>query len=119
MQSAREEQYLAAYENTVLNATAEVRNALTAISQETEKNNSLKEGVKNASAALKITQSKYNNGLTDYQSVLDAQNSLLSVQDQYAVSKGQKISNLVGLFKALGGGWKPLTQEDFTTAGEK
>ena len=119
VQSAREEQYLATYENTVLNAAAEVRNALTAVTQESEKNASLKDGVANASAALKIAQSKYKNGLTDYQSVLDAQRSLLSLQDQYAVSKGQKVSNLVGLFKALGGGWKPLTQEDPAAADKK
>lgn len=112
VQSEKEEQYLAVYENTILNAAAEVRNALTAVSQETEKNISLKEGVQSASLALKIAQNKYNNGLEDFQSVLDAQRSLLSLQDQYAISKGQKISNLIGLFKALGGGWKPLTQEE-------
>lgn len=112
VQSAKEEQYLAAYENTILNAVAEVRNALTAISQETQKNVSLKDGVKTASLALGIAQDKYINGLTDFQNVLDAQRSLLSLQDQYAISKGQKISNLVGLFKALGGGWKPLLQEE-------
>ena len=111
VQSAREEQYLAAYENTILNAVAEVRNALTAINQETEKNISLEEGVQTASLALEISQEKYNNGLIDFQNVLDAQRALLSLEDQYAVSKGQKISNLVGLFKALGGGWEPLTSE--------
>ena len=84
---------------------------MTAINQETEKNISLKEGVQTASLALEIAQEKYNNGLVDFQNVLDAQRALLSLQDQYATSKGQKISNLVGLFKALGGGWKPLTQE--------
>ena len=111
VQTAREEQYLAAYENTILNAVAEVRNSLTAINQETEKNISLKEGVQTASLALEISQEKYNNGLIDFQNVLDAQRALLSLEDQYAVSKGQKISNLVGLFKALGGGWEPLTSE--------
>lgn len=111
VQSAKEEQYLAAYENTILNAVAEVRNALTAINQETEKNISLEEGVQTASLALEISQEKYNNGLIDFQNVLDAQRALLSLEDQYAVSKGQKISNLVGLFKALGGGWEPLTSE--------
>lgn len=114
VQSAKEEQYLAAYENTILNAVAEVRNTLTAISQETEKNISLEEGVQTASLALEIAQEKYNNGLIDFQNVLDAQRSLLSLQDQYAISKGQKISNLVALFKALGGGWKPLTEEQAT-----
>ena len=102
-----------------MNAAAEVRNSLVAISQETEKNTALKEGVDSAAAALKIAQKKYNNGLQDYQGVLDAQRSLLSMQDQYAISNGQKITNLVGLFKALGGGWKPLTQDDIATTGEK
>ncbi len=111
VQTAREEQYLAAYENTILNAVAEVRNSLTAINQETEKNISLKEGVQTASLALEISQEKYNNGLIDFQNVLDAQRALLSLEDQYAISKGQKISNLVSLFKALGGGWEPLTSE--------
>ena len=112
VQSAKEEQYLAEYENTVLNAVGEVRNALVAVSQETEKSVSLKEGVESASLALKIAQGKYNNGLENYQSVLDAQRSLLSLQEQYVVSKGQKMTNLIGLFKALGGGWKPLVQEE-------
>lgn len=119
VQSAREEQYLAAYENTVLNAVAEVRNALVSISQETEKNIYLKEGVDSAKLALKIAENKYNNGLADFQSVLDAQRALFALEEQYAVSKGQKVTNLVGLFKALGGGWKPLTQEESKTADEK
>ena len=41
---------------TVLNAAAEVRNSLVAISQETEKNTALKEGVDSAAAALKIAE---------------------------------------------------------------
>lgn len=112
VQSAKEEQLLAAYENTILNATGEVRNALTAINQESQKNIFLKEGVENAATALKIAQDKYFNGLEDFQNVLDAQRALLSLEDQSIISDGQNLSNLITLFKALGGGWKPLAKEN-------
>ena len=119
VQSAKEEQYLAVYENTILNAVAEVKNSLTAISQETKKNTSLKEGVDSASLALKIAKSRYNNGLENFQSVLDAQMALLSLEDQYVISEGQKLSNLIGLFKALGGGWEPLVKDQTKITNKK
>jgi outer membrane protein TolC len=40
--------------------------------------------------------------------VLDAERTLLSAQDQVAQSKGQVSSNLISLYKALGGGWTPV-----------
>ncbi len=44
----------------------------------------------------------------DFSNVLIAQRSLLSFQDELAQSKGSVVSNLVRLYKALGGGWKSL-----------
>jgi len=119
VQTAREEQYLAVYEQTVLNAVAEVRDALVAATQENERNQSLKEGMEAAAIALTVASDKYNNGLTDFQNVIDAQRALLSLEDQYATSQGQKISNLVHLFKVLGGGWEPLAQEGAALANTR
>lgn len=112
VQSARQEQYLAAYEQTVLNAVAEVRNALTANAQERFRNESLLAGVEAAQTAHEVALDKYKNGLTDFYNVLEAQSSLLSLQEAFAVSEGQIISNLVGLYKALGGGWAPIVAEN-------
>lgn len=112
VQSAREEQYLAAYESTVLNAVAEVRNALTANTQERARNESLLAGVVAAQTAYDVASDKYKHGLTDYYNVIAAQSSLLSLQDQYATSEGQLVSNVVKLYKALGGGWAPITAEN-------
>lgn len=112
VQSARQEQYLAAYEQTVLNAVAEVRNALTANAQERFRNESLLAGVEAAQTAHEVALDKYKNGLTDFYNVLEAQSSLLSLQGAFAVSEGQIISNLVGLYKALGGGWAPIVAEN-------
>ena len=54
IQTAREEQLLAAYEGTVLSAVAEVRNALAANAQEAERNRSLWTGMEAARAALEV-----------------------------------------------------------------
>ncbi len=115
VQSEKENEYLAIYENKILIAVAEVRNSLTAVTQESEKNIYLKESIKNAEFNVKISKERYNSGLDNFQSVIDSQRALLSLQDQYINSEGQKIINLIGLFKSLGGGWKPLINNEVNT----
>lgn len=112
VQTARQEQSLAAYEQTVLGAVAEVRNSLTANAQERLRNESLRAGVEAAQTAYDVANDKYKNGLTDFYNVIDAQRSLLSLQEALAISDGQVLSNLVGLYKALGGGWAPIVAEN-------
>ncbi len=55
----------------------------------------------------KLALAQYQSGLIDFQAVLDAQRTYLSVRDSLATSKGTVIANLVRLYKALGGGWTP------------
>lgn len=112
IQTARQEQLLAAYEQTVLNAVAEVRNALAANAQEQQRNVSLKNGVDAAQVALDVANDKYIHGLTDFNNVINAQRALLTLAEQYAVSEGQMTSNIVRLYKALGGGWEPILDEN-------
>ncbi len=111
VQTARQEQYLAAYEQTVLNAVAEVRNALTAEMEERKRNEALRKGIDAAQTALEVANDKYRNGLTDFNNVINAQRSLLILSEARAISDGQITSNTVRLFKALGGGWAPLSEE--------
>ncbi|MDR1020773.1 MAG: TolC family protein [Synergistaceae bacterium] len=115
IQRERAEQLLAAYENTVLSAAAEVRDALAASAQEMARNASLRAGAEAAHAALVVAQDKYNNGLTDFGSVITSQQALLSFVEAVAVSNGQTVSNVVRVYKAMGGGWAPIAQE---TSGE-
>lgn len=112
VQTAKQEQMLAAYEQTVLNAVAEVRDALTSETQERERNQSLHRGVEAARTAYEIAENKYTNGLTDFNNVIGAQSALLSFEEQYAISEGQMLSNIIRVFKVLGGGWAPLTAGD-------
>ena len=114
VQTARQEQALAEYEKTVLNAVAEVRNALTAETQERERSLSLQRGVNAAKTALEVAQDQYSNGLTDFNNVISAQSALLALEESLAISEGEMLANLVRLFKALGGGWAPLTEGDLS-----
>jgi multidrug efflux system outer membrane protein len=110
-QSAIQEQYLIAYEGAVLSALEEVENALVAYAKEQKKKQSLSEAAQAAQKAAELAQHKYQAGLTDFSNVLDAERSLLSFQDQLAQSDGTITSNLVRLYKALGGGWTSLAPD--------
>jgi outer membrane protein TolC len=104
-QDALRLQAVASYESTVLAALEEVENALVAYAQEQDRRAALIEGAAAAERALTLAQDQYGSGLIDFQAVLDAQRSLLVLQDSLATSEGQVTSNLIRLYKALGGGW--------------
>jgi multidrug efflux system outer membrane protein len=52
----------------------------------------------------------YTRGLSDFLSVLDAQRQQLASEDDLAQSDTVVITNLVALYKALGGGWEAVPQ---------
>ena len=112
IQSAREEQYFASYEASILKAVSEVRNALTANAQEAERNTVLKRGLSSAQSALEIARDKYIQGLIPFSEVLTAMQAVYSLEDDCTSSDGRKMVNLITLFKALGGGWEPFTQQE-------
>ncbi len=106
-QFAIQEQALVHYESAILSALEEVENALVAYVEVQQRRQSLSEATQAAQQAAELARQKYEAGLTDFTVVLDAQRSLLSFQEQLAISNGNVTSNLVHLYKALGGGWTP------------
>lgn len=112
VQSALQEQYLIAYETAVLNALQEVENALVAYTEEQSRRQSLIDAAAAAKLAAQLAKIKYESGLTDFTAVLDAERSLLSVEDELAQSEGTVTSNLIRLYKALGGGWTSVVNEN-------
>lgn len=108
VQSSLQEQALFQYEATVLTALEEVENAIVAYAKEQHRRASLGEGTQAAQNAVDLAQSQYSSGLIDFNNVLIAQRSLLSLQEQLAVSEGEVTANLISLYKALGGGWTTL-----------
>ena len=54
---------------------------------------------------------RYQEGFSDYQRVLDAQQALFAQQQRYVDAQGSTVRAVVALYKALGGGWQ-LRQGD-------
>ncbi|MCK9994791.1 MAG: efflux transporter outer membrane subunit [Candidatus Krumholzibacteria bacterium] len=104
-EEAKTEQLLAGYEKTVLNALAEVENTLVALKQEDIRRGLLQIAVDSSQQSVELVHTQYVEGLTDFQSYLDAQRVLFEQQDSYASSRGQVFANIVNLNRALGGGW--------------
>jgi len=109
VQNALQEQALKQYEATILTALEEVENSLVAYADEQERRDTLTEATQSAQRAAELARDQYASGLIDFQTVLDAERSVLSFQDQVAQSKGQVTSNVISLYKALGGGWTAIT----------
>jgi len=105
IQSALQEQSLIAYESAVLTALEEAENAILAYAQEQRRRQSLGEAARAAQTAAELAGIKYRAGLIDFSTVLEAERSLLGFRDQLAQSDGAMVTNLVRLYKALGGGW--------------
>lgn len=92
------------YEYAVQSAFGEVRTAYSAYTQQYHRYESLKGAVKAAKDAENISQDLYKNGLSDFNNVLDAQRSLLTLEEALVISRGQISQDLISLYKALGGG---------------
>ena len=111
VQTSRQQQALLAYESTVLEALRNVEDAILAYGKEKLRNDALTLAEQSAARAVTIAQDRYDMGETSFLSVLDAQRSLLSIQDQLAISSARSTSLAITLYKALGGGWSSLAPE--------
>ncbi len=105
VETAKQEQALSFFQATVLTALKDVESVLVAYANEQTRREALSEAVKSGQSAFDLARLQYSAGLVDFQTTLDTQRSLLSVQEQLAISDAEITSNLIRLYKALGGGW--------------
>lgn len=107
-QDALREQALARFQSALLAALEEVENALVAYSREQERRGALAEAASAAGRAAELSRTQYASGLVDFEAVVVAERSRITLEDQLAASEGEVTSNLIRLYKALGGGWTPV-----------
>jgi NodT family efflux transporter outer membrane factor (OMF) lipoprotein len=105
-QEARTEQALVQWERAVLGALEETENAMTAFVREQVRRDSLVAAVDAARASVRLAQSEYTEGISDFQVVLTSERALAELEDELARSEATVTTNLVALYKALGGGWE-------------
>jgi len=96
---------LLSYEQTVLLALEEVENSMAAYANERDRITSLESSAEAAQKSVELVTQLYTSGLTDFQNVLNMEQALLAQQDALAASRGLVSAYLVGVYRALGGGW--------------
>ncbi len=113
LQEAQEKEAAVDYAKTVLGAVHDVEDALVAYAAEQQHRQLLQATVTENRHALALADQRYHDGITTFLDVLEAQRALLATQLSLADSTSAASTDLVGLYKALGGGWQT---EDAKTA---
>jgi multidrug efflux system outer membrane protein len=104
--NARTEAALATYEKTVLTSLEETENALVGFGREVTRRDFLNEAAKASESAASLARQRFDNGATDFLTVLDAERVMLEAQSQLALSQTRSATALIAVYKALGGGWE-------------
>ncbi|WP_223484287.1 efflux transporter outer membrane subunit [Pseudomonas sp. A-RE-19] len=105
VQDARLQQLIEVYRDKVRQAAREADDAASGLTKSLERERILGEAQIAAKRSLSLASTQYREGYSDFQRVLDAQRALLEQQDNYLLSRSNAVSNLIALYKALGGGW--------------
>jgi NodT family efflux transporter outer membrane factor (OMF) lipoprotein len=105
VQDAVFQQSVLSYQNLVLQAQKEVDDALMTISTTRSSADALARAVTAAQNAARLAQERYKAGQADYNTVILAQQQLLSVESSFVQTSNNNLLGYVTAFKALGGGW--------------
>jgi NodT family efflux transporter outer membrane factor (OMF) lipoprotein len=112
LQDAIFQQLLVDYRNTVLQAQADVENAIVAYLKSHQQLMSYKLAVEASQRAVDISKVQYQEGLISFNTVIITLISHEQQQDLYSSAQGNVAANLVQVYKSLGGGWKTRGNKD-------
>jgi outer membrane protein TolC len=116
VEDARFQQLLVNYRETVLHAAQEVEDALAGFLNAQEAMVFEQGAVTAAARSVELSLVMYREGAADYTRVLDAQRALLDQQNNLTQTSSSVATNLIALYKALGGGWELRDGQPFVPA---
>ena len=108
---------LAAWRQSILRALEDVETSNTDLRAARQRTALLGEAREAAENAAILARSQYQAGLTDFRTLLTAENQLLSARNSLVASQAQRASAFVTLTQALGGGWNPSDYPDSISPG--
>jgi len=106
VQASRQREALISYQASILNALEEVETALVNYSEEQERRDRLNQAAQQSQLAVDLAMEQYTAGLVDFLSVLDAQRELYAEEDLAVESQTTVTTDVIALYRALGGGWR-------------
>jgi multidrug efflux system outer membrane protein len=115
---ARHDTALARYEQTVLLALEDAEGALASYEQSALARAHLEAAAAASAEAARLARVRYENGLSDFLSVLDADRARLAAEDALIQAHTEAATGLIAVFKALGGGWDGPPAEDATLGAD-
>jgi Outer membrane protein len=96
---------LAAYEAAVLNALEDTENSLVSFGESQRREETLARAATQSTTAARLARQRFEGGLSDFLSVLQAERDALAAEDNLAQGRTQTATSLIAVYKALGGGW--------------
>jgi len=106
VQNTRQEQAAVQYEQAAAMAVDEVERALSGYATENEHRDTLKLAVDGAEKSVALANERYLRGLDGFLNVLQAQQQLYATRAALVASESSVLTNLIAVYKALGGGWE-------------
>ncbi len=106
LRESRQREAAIFFQKTVLQAWKEVDDALTAYREAQRRRADVAQSVTENQAALQAARQRYSEGAIDFLNVISTQAQLLQSENDLADSDTQIATNLVNLYRALGGGWE-------------
>lgn len=95
----------AAYEGAVLNALEDTENSLVTYGESQRREATLERAATESATAARLARQRFEGGLSDFLSVLQAERDALAAEDSLAQGRTQTATSLIAVYKALGGGW--------------
>ena len=106
LQKGRQDELLQLYRKAIVNGFADVERALIAVQQTARRERLQREVVTSSRRAFDISETRLREGTVDLITVLNTQQTLFQAQDALAQAQFDRLTAVVSLFQALGGGWQ-------------
>jgi multidrug efflux system outer membrane protein len=106
LQKGRQDEFLQGYRRSIVNGFADVERALIAVQQTARRVQLQRDVVTSSRRAFEISETRLREGTIDLITVLTTQTALFQAQDLLAQAQLDRLTAVVSLFQALGGGWQ-------------
>lgn len=113
VEDARFQQAITTYQDSVLKASQEVEDGIVGFLKTLQATSAQQDAVAAARRSVELASLQYRDGAIDYERVLDAERTLLRENNALVNLRSSAATNVISLYKALGGGWEISAGQPF------